>query len=223
MCEKQETHMTDKVTDLKSYKFTKAADTFIGAIGDIYRSERAFFETGKFLPYADSYIASGFDEEYRPTFHVLIDFRDYKPTEEAQALLKRLKSDRFELRKTKYGREYLAEIKKKGTDHNDSFGPVATAELRFDEVQGIFAGRESGKFGAYQPSASGFRTVCRKNWDHRGIGFNIVVCGNDHRRNKFEEHIIDDQSDMDEVAAMMARIRVAQMAPDTDEVVPFRR
>jgi hypothetical protein len=220
----REALMTSDVTDLGKYKFGKAVDSYADAIGGIYQSERDFFRGGKFLPYADAYIESGFDNEYRPTFHVLIDFRDYKPSEEAQSLLRRLKSDRFEIRKTKYAREYLAEIKKKGKDHNDSFGPLATAELFwFEEVQGIFAGRDSGKFGAYQPSAGGFRTVSQKNWDERGVGFSIHVCGNDHRRNKFEEHIIDNQADMDEVAAMMARINVAQSRPAAGEVVPFRR
>jgi hypothetical protein len=218
-----EAHMTTNVTDLKSYKFAKAADTFVGAVGGIYRSEKAFFETGKFLPFADAYAESGFDEEYRPRFHVSIDFRDYKPSDEAQALLRRLKTDRFEIEKRRFAREYLAEVRKKGADHRDSFGPVASAEVGFEEARGVFAVRNSGKLGAYQPSAGGFRTVCEKNWDERGVGFNIVVCGNDHRRNRFEEHIIDNEADMDEVVTMMAQIRATQSKSDTDDVVPFRR
>lgn len=214
--------MTDKVTDLGKYKFGKAVESYADAIGDIYRSEREFFRGGKFLPYADAFIESGFDREYRPTFHVVISFRDLVPNEDAKDLLRRLKSDRFEIRDIKYGRKYRAEIRKKGTDHNDAYGPVATAELGFNETQGIFAGRQCGRFGAYQPSSAGYRTVCQRYWDERGVGFSLHVCGNDHRRNRWEEHIIDDQADMDEIAAMMARINAAQTKPST-EVVAFRR
>lgn len=99
--------MTNKVTDLRSYKFAKTVDTFMGAVGGIYHSEKNFFETGKFLPFADSYAESGFKEEYRPRFYVSIDFRDYKPSEDAQALLRRLKADRFEIEKRKFARAYL--------------------------------------------------------------------------------------------------------------------
>ncbi len=215
--------MTSDVTDLGKYKFGKAVESYADAIGGLYRSERDFFRSGKFLPYADAFIESGFDREYQPTFHVLISFRDLVPNEDATKLLVRLKSDRFEIRTTKYGREYRAEIRKKGTDHNDAFGPVATAELGFNEAQGIFAGRQSGKFGAYQPSSGGFRTVCQRNWDERGVGFSIHVCGNDHRRNKWEEHIIDDQGDMDEIAAMMARVNAARTNNDETDIIPFRR
>lgn len=214
--------MTDKVTDLRSYKFGKTMDTFMGAVGGIYRSEKAFFETGKFLPFADAYVESGFDEEYRPRFHVSIDFRDYKPSEDAQALLRRLKSDRFEIDKRKFARAYLAEIRR-SPDARESYGPLASTELSFEEARGIWAARTSGKFGAYQPSSGGFRTVCKKNWDERGVGFNIVVCGNDHRRNKFEEHIIDDEADMAEVVTMMASIRASLSDSQDDDVVPFRR
>lgn len=214
--------MTSDVTDLGKYKFGKAVESYADAIGGLYRSERDFFRGGKFLPYADAFIESGFDCEYQPTFHVLISFRDLVPNEDAKNLLGRLKSDRFEIRTTKYARKYRAEIRKKGMDHNDAFGPVATAELGFDEAQGIFAGRECGKFGAYQPSSGGFRTVCQRHWDERGVGFSIHACGNDHRRNRWEEHIIDDQADMDEIAAMMARINAARTNPSA-EVVAFRR
>jgi hypothetical protein len=218
----QEAHMAD-VTDLKSYKFGKSVDIFMGAVGGIYGSEKALFETGKFLPFAEAYAESGFDEEYRPRFHVSIDFRDYKPSEDAQALLRRLKSDRFEIEKRRFARSYLAEVRKNGADPRDSFGPVASAEVSFEEARGVFAARDSGKLGAYQPSAGGFRTVCVKNWDDRGVGFNIVVCGNDHRRNRFEEHIIDDDADWQEIATMMAHISAARSKNDEVDIVPFRR
>lgn len=223
MGNKQETRMTDNVTDLKSYKFGKAVDGYVAAIGGLFQSEKEFFKAGKFAPFADAYIESGFDEQFCPRFHVSIDFRDYKPSEEAQSLLRRLKSDRFQIEKRKFARAYLAEVRKKGADPRDSFGPIASAEVWFDEAQGVFAARNSGKLGAYQPSAGGFRTVCHKNWDERGVGFNIVVCGNDHRRSRFEEHIIDDETDMGEVVTMMARIRAAQSKNLDGDVVPFRR
>jgi len=214
--------MTDNVTDLKSYRFAKAADTYGNAIGAIYRSEKDFFSTGKFAPFADSYIDSGFDDEYRPVFHVMVDFRHLKPSAEAEALLRRLKSDRFKIHQQKFGREYLAEIRRKGPDDPGCYGPHASAEISFEEAMGIFSVRHEGRLGTYQPSRSGFRTVHKDNWDSRGVGFRIVVCGHDARRNRFEEHIIDDQRDMDEVSGMMSRIHAA-MAPEKAGVVPFRR
>lgn len=215
--------MTEKVTDLRSYKFGKAVDSFIGSVGAIYQSEKDFFRTGKFLPFADSYIDSGWDDEYRPAFHILVDFRHYKPSEEAEALLRRLKSDRFEISTQKFAREYRAEVRRKSLDAPGCYGPHASAEVTFDEARGVFSVRNEGKLGAYQPSRSGFRTTWQENWDGRGVGFRIVVCGNDHRRNRFEEHIIDDDADWQEVATMMTHISAARSRNDETEVVPFRR
>lgn len=215
--------MTEKVTDLKSYRFGKAVDSYIGSVGSIYQSEQDFFRTGKFLPFADSYIDSGWDEEYRPAFHILVDFRHYKPSEEAEALLRRLKSDRFEIIKQKFGREYRAEIRRKPLDAPGCYGPHASAEVTFEEARGIFSVREEGKLGAYQPSRGGFRTTCQENWDDRGVGFRIVVCGHDARRNRFEEHIVDNQSDMDEIVSMMSRIHASKSMTNDASVVTFRR
>ena len=214
--------MTENVTDLKSYKFGKAAESYSQAIGAIVRSEKEFFSAAKFAPFADAYIESGFDEEYRPAFHVMVDFRHYKPSDEAEALLRRLKSDRFEIHRQKFGREYRAEVRRKPLDATGSYGPHASAEISFDEARGIFSVRHEGRLGAYQPSMSGFRTVHKEFWDERGVGFRIVVYGHDQRRNRFEEHIIDDDRDMAEVATMMARIQAAQ-TNKCDAVIPFRR
>ena len=214
--------MTENVTDLRSYKFGKAAESYAQSVGAVFRSEKEFFSTAKFAPFADAYVESGFDEEYRPVFHIQIDFRHYKPSEEAQALLRRLKSDRFEVKTQKFAKEYRAEVRRKPLDAPGSYGPYASAEISFEEARGIFAARDEGRLGAYQPSRSGFRTSCQENWDERGVGFRIIVCGHDIRRSRFEEHIIDDDRDMAEVATMMAHIQAARTI-DSSGVVPFRR
>ncbi|NTF17074.1 hypothetical protein G6L37_01350 [Agrobacterium rubi] len=214
--------MTDNITDLKSFKFCKTLDGYMDSISSIYQSEAAFFKEAKFAPFADSFIDSGFDREYFPTFHVLIDFRHYKPSEEALALLRRLKADRFEIVPQNFSKEYRAEIRRKPLDAPGCYGPFASAQIGFEEARGIFSARDEGRLGAYQPSSSGFRTVFRENWDDRGVGSRIVVCGHDARRSRFEEHIIDDDRDMSEVSTMMARIQAARNN-ESDGVVPFRR
>lgn len=214
--------MSDKITDLKSHRAGKTTASYLGAVSGLIQSEKSFFSKAKFLPFADALISRDFAEDFRPRFFVLVDFRHFKPTDEAMALLRRLKSDRFDIQAQKFGGKYLAEVKRKGPDADGSYGPQASAEVTFEEARGIFSGRETGKLGAYQPSSSGFRTAFRENWDHRGVGFRVVVSGRDDRRDRFEEHIIDDQRDMDEISSMMARINAAMAATRDDTVVPFR-
>jgi hypothetical protein len=214
--------MTSNVTDLNTYKFQKSADAFAEAADNVFKSESDYFKQGKFSQFADSYIESEFDDELRPVFHVMIDFRDYTPSEEAQSLLRRLKSDRFEIQQQRLSKQYLARLRRDGFDPRESYGPFASAEVSFEEAMGMFSARGSGRFGAYQTSINGYRISSQKIWDDRGVGFHIIVCGKDHRRNRFEEHIIDNDTDMAEVITMMSRIRAARMGNSFD-VVPFRR
>jgi hypothetical protein len=216
--------MTADITDLRAHRSRKLFQNFAERTSGVLASEAEFFQTGKFFAFAQGYVESGFADERRPRFHVTIQCRDYYPSEQAIALLARLKSDGFKIEKQSFSKDYLKRIKSGEVkpDHVNAYGPMATREVEFDQALRILANREDGSMGAYQPSRHGFRILSDYVYDADGVGFNVVCCGYDARRGRFEEHVVDDQYDVEELCAMMSEIRAA-LADDEDDVVSFRR
>lgn len=216
--------MTADVTDLKAARFKKRINSFNASVNPLFEDERQFFLRGKFLPFAQGYIESGFADDRRPTFHVTVEFRDYFLDEAAKNLVTHLAGSGFEIEKQNFSKAFLRRIKsgEAKPDHANAYGPFATRQVEFDEALRILANREDGNLGAYQPSLHGFRQTSIKNYDKHGIGFNVVCCGYDARRGRFEEHVVDDQTDVEELCAMMSEIR-ASFDNEDDDVVAFRR
>lgn len=216
--------MSADVADLNGARFKKRVEAYQRSIGAVFDSERQFFECGKFLPFAQAYVESDYDPALRPTFHITVECRDYHVSDEAKALLARLKANGFTIEKQNFSKDFLRRIKSGEVkpDHANAYGPFATREVEFDEALRILANREDGSLGAYQPSLYGFRQTSIKNYDKHGIGFNVVCCGYDARRGRFEEHVVDDQADVEELCAMMSEIR-ASFDNSSDDVVAFRR
>lgn len=200
-----------EVIDLKQHKTQKAFGDYATAVQGIYAAEADFFARGKFSPFAHSYIESGFKEEFRPQVGLMVYFRDYRLTPVARELLTRLTKERpkWDIRRTKYHQDY------QGTKS----GPVAHLDdISLERAREIWANRNESEFGAYCPSRSGFRTVCKENWDENGVGFSMLVGGQDGRRGdkygnatREEWHIIDNDEEMKEVVDMFAIIRRARM------------
>jgi hypothetical protein len=219
----EETSMTAEITDLKTHRARKIFQNFANETNSVFASEAEFFQTGKFFAFAQGYVDSGFKPDHRPTFHVTVQFRDYAADEQAKALLARLKSDGFKIEKQAFSNEFVKRIKSGEVkpDHANAYGPWATREVEFDQALRILANREDGSMGAYQPSRYGFRVASDYAYDANGVGFNVVCCGYDARRGRFEEHVVDDQYDVEELCAMMSEIRAA-LGDDDDDVVAFR-
>lgn len=205
-----------EVVDMKAHKFGKAVDGYGDAIQGIVGAERDFFSTGKFAPFAKTYIDSGFDPKMAPTIELEVGLRDERPSAEARALLAQLRAERFKM--------VAATKRAKGTrpppnPDQHGLGAFGTKLLTISEARDIFAGRENSPYGAYRRSRRGFRTDALNDWDARGAGFSIIVGGHDSRREdkygsptREEHHIIDDDKDMAEVSHMFALIARARMA-----------
>lgn len=216
--------MTADITDLKAHRTRKVFQDFANRAGGVLASEADFFRTGKFFAFAQGYVDSGFDPDYCPVFHVNVECRDYDVDDQAAALLARLRYEGYEVERQSFSKEYLKKIRSGEVrpDHANAYGPTATREVEFDQALRILANREDGSMGEYQPSTHGFRIVSQKVYDGHGVGFNVVCCGYDARRGRFEEHVVDDQTDVEELCAMMSEIRAA-LADDDEDVVSFRR
>lgn len=193
-----------EVVDLGAHRFGRAVDEYSSTIQQIVKSSADHFGKGtKFIPFAQSYIESGYDREYLPEFFIDVQFRDYRPAPEARAVLDEMKKQRWEIIRTKYSKDY--QVTKEG--------PLARKDnLSFDEVRAIWENRENSKYGAYQKSRHGFRSSRLDTYDERGLGFSLLVMGLDARREQYgkpseEYHIIDDEQDWAEVVEMMALIR----------------
>lgn len=192
------------IINLGQHKFNKAMDGYVDAIKDVFGSETEFFASGKFVPFAETYIENNFDKRYAPDFQITVYFRDHKMTPEAKDVLNMLRSKRFKVQTTKYHKEFSGAKE----------GPWADKVISFEELRDIFASKDSGMFGAYRPSRHGFRTTTQDIWDKNGVGFSLFVGGYDSRRGdkpRQEHHVIDNDDDMREVSNMMALIRRAQM------------
>lgn len=198
------------VVSLKSHQFKKAIQSYAVAINSIIQSEAAFFSQGKFLPFASSYIESNFKPDFCPELFMDVCFRDYIPKGEAKEFLASLKKSGFEIIHIKYAKGCAP----KTNPENRRLGPIARKVLSYAEGRELFSNREHSPYGAYQPSQSGFRSTCIENWDSRGVGFHLRLGGEDNRRGdkyrnptRYEDHIIDNDKDMQEVADMYAMIQ----------------
>ncbi len=193
------------VVSLQQHKSEKNAAAYMSAVKDVFASEADFFSQGKFLPFAQSYIESGYAKEYRPVFYVGVSFRDFRLTPEAKAVLADLRVKRFKIDRHKYHKDFT------GT----KTGPWCHKEVSFEEAREAFLNRNGSPLGAYQPSRSGFRTSSVENYDENGLGFHVSVLGMDGRRpgkyvdqpHRQEDHIIDNEKDWQEAADMMAAIK----------------
>ena len=191
--------MSDKIESLAGFREKKRVEQARGKVGESVSMLKGVF--------ADGYVDSGFDDEKRPRFTVAIESRDYRPTAEVADLFKELKRRRFSVERQMISRTYAAQVRREGTPDGEALGPYATSEVGFDVVQELFAGRGLSGFGAYQKSELGFRVSRASAWDERGVGFTIICSGWDPRRSRFEEHVIDDQKDMEDASFMVGRIR----------------
>jgi hypothetical protein len=198
------------VVSLSQHKTDKAFNNYASALGGIVQGERNFFATGKFMPFAKSYIESGFEPETRPQIFLNVSARDPRPSQEAKLLISELRKNGF---------KYEPPIKwakgaYQGNPNQDPHGAWLHKEIDLNTAKKWFAQRDNLPFGAYQPSRSGMRTSHQNNWNDHGLGFNITVMGMDNRRGdkygnpyRQEEHIIDDEKDMKEVSDMFAAIQ----------------
>jgi hypothetical protein len=202
------------VVSLGAHKTEKAMNSYADAIGGILQGEQAFFASGKFSPFAQSYIAHDFDKEYAPELILDVNFRDFRPAPDARQLIAELRKQKFQVTYTKWAKGH----EPKENPRQDPLGPFARKVIDLNTAKELFAGREDSPLGAYQPSRSGLRTTHLNNWDDRGIGFNISCGGYDGRRGdkygnpeRQEYHIIDDDKDMKEVSDTYAMIRRAHV------------
>lgn len=182
------------VVNLGQFRKEKPIKDYADSVQRIYQGEASFFATGKFLPFAQSYIESNFDKEYAPVFFIDVSFRDAKLSPAAKECLAMLRQRRFKIHRTKEG-------------------PWARKEgVSYQEARQAFEERQNSPYGAYQPSRAGFRSSYVNNFNDAGIGFNIAVMGMDSRRAqpRQEDHIIDSEKDMTEVSEMMAQIERAK-------------
>jgi hypothetical protein len=204
-----------EVVDLGQHKQDKAISGYRNAMQGIYNSESEFFASGKFAPFAKTYIDSGFNAEFAPIIELRIRFRDDRPMPTVRALKQELRQQRF---KISAAHTWAKGYKPKANTQQDHWGGWADKTITMPVARDLFANRAHSAFGAYQPSRSGFRTDHKNLWDERGVGFNIVVGGHDSRRGergyatREEHHVIDDENDMQEVSQMFALIQRARMA-----------
>lgn len=202
------------VVDLKQVKTDRAFGDYADAIGGIVQGEKNFFATGKFMPFAQSYIQSGFEPSYKPEIHLNVTARDQRPSQEARLIIQELRKNGFKYEPaTKWAKGAY-----NGNPHNDPHGPWMYKVIDLNTAKKYFAERNNLPFGAYQPSRSGMRTSHVNNWNEHGLGFNLTVMGMDHRRgdkysnpHRQEEHIIDDEKDMKEVSDAYAAIQRSGM------------
>jgi hypothetical protein len=211
------------VVSLQKHKTDKALVSYTDAIGDIFRGERDFFKQGKFLPFAQSYIDSGFDPNFCPTIELQIASSDWQIRPETKAFFQSLKTMGFKIDgptalAKAYKARLRAELKSNPEAERYPYGPAATKTIDLRTAREIFQNRDNSPYGVYRKSRGGFRTDCDNVYDARGIGFNIVVGGQDHRRgdkygqpHREEWHIIDSDQDMQEVAQMAALIERARI------------
>ncbi len=183
---------------LSKHKSDKAMGAYADALQSVYASEADFFKEGsKFMPFAKSYIESGFDSKMAPIFSVDVTFRDYKLSPAARTLLNSMKRP-WHIHRTKYAKGYKMDQRS---------GPYAYKDITFEEARKIWETRNSSVYGAYHPSRSGFRNSTQAIFDDNGLGFCLMVGGHDERRGGREEyHVIDDDKDWSEVVNMMAVI-----------------
>ncbi len=204
------------VVSLQGHKTDKAMTGYVDAIQGILNGEQNFFKQGKFTPFAQSYIASGFNPECAPEILIDVNFRDYRPSPAARELIAELKAKRWPYNAaTRWAKGH----RPKENPDQQPMGPWFRKVLDLNTAKELFASREGSPFGAYQPSRSGLRTAHLNNWDERGVGFNISVGGRDGRRGdkygndyREEHHIIDDEKDMKEVSDTYAMIQRARLA-----------
>lgn len=196
------------VVSLAQHKTDKAFGAYGDALAGLIGGELDFFSTGKFSPFAKSYIESGFDPKFAPEIMITVYFRDMKMTPEARALLVTFKKP-WKVQRVSFSKDY------KG--HKE--GPWADRTISWDEAKEIWSQVENSPYGAYCQSRSGMRTAHKENYDERGVGFSLIVGGQDGRRGdkygndtREEHHIIDDQKDFEEVSHMFALIARARMA-----------
>lgn len=206
------------VVDLSAHKFKKAADSYVDALRGMFSSEREFFATGKFLPFAKTYIDHKLDLKYRPRIVLTVNFRDSSQLKErkpeANQFIRVLRSEGFKIvPESKLHKDFS-----RAGDMESALGPFGEKTLTVDEARAAFASRENSPYGVYQPSEAGFRASFKHLWDSRGIGFNITVEGYDSRRGdkygnpmRHEAHVIDNDKDMAEVVEMYALINRAMI------------
>lgn len=196
-----------EIVDLGKHRLKSAIADYGRAMRDIFKAEYEHFKGNKFLPFAQSYIESGFDPEYEPEFFIDVMFRDYRPSPEARTLLDQMKRQKWDILRTKYAKGYS----------DKKQGPLARKErLSFEEAREVWTNRNSSPYGAYQRSRPGFGSMRVEEYDERGVGFSLLVMGRDARREKYgkpseEYHIVDDEQDWAEAVEMMALIRRAQI------------
>lgn len=193
-----------EVVDLGKHKMNRAFQDYADAVGGIVAGEKNFFATGKFMPFAQSYLETG-DEDFFPQIYLGVDIKPYRKTPELKEFIADLRRQRFEIRHTKYHPDCPMEQRT---------GPYCLKKIGLNDLREIWANRANSPYGAYQPSRSGFRTSHLENYDERGVGFHASVLGYDHRRGdkysnayREEDHIIDDDKDYQEVIDMFAAIQ----------------
>lgn len=198
------------VVDLKQHRTNKVVGDYAGAIGGIIQGEKNFYATGKFMPFAQSFIESDFNSEYRPTITMRVYFRDPTLSPDARALRDTLRKKGFKYHPaTKWVKGSYP-----GNPNQQAHGPFLEKDIDLNTAKLLFAERNSSPFGAYQPSRLGMGHDSQNIWDDRGAGFNIFVGGMDARRgdkygnaHREEHHVIDDDKDMKEVADTFAAIQ----------------
>lgn len=190
-----------EVVSMGQHKFNKAAGEYTSALQDIIAQMAARYSDGKFIPIATTYIESGFNPEYKPIFYVDVDVSVEKAKRGslAVAFLRGLRGFKYH----------------KGDKWTGPWARLTNADYEF--ARQLFANRESGEYGAYQPSRLGFGETYQPRYDERGLGFHITVTGYDNRsKGKYADqefrdvgHVIDNDKDWQEVADMMAMIQRA--------------
>lgn len=190
----------DKIVDLRQHKLGRASGAYANNVQGIFSDERAFFASGKFAPFAKTYLDNDSDPKLLPTIELDVQFRDFRLGLEARHLLTDLRARKFKIISLKPN------------------GPLATKLIDSATARSLFSDREHSVYGAYQPSRHGFRTSRVETYDARGVGFALIVGGYDGRRGdnrgnpiREEHHVIDDDADMREVSQMFALIQRARM------------
>lgn len=204
-----------EIVDLRQHKTDRVMGDYLDAIQGLVNSEADFFFSGKFAPFAKSYIDNQFDPKFAPQLSLDIKFRDPRPNEFVRALKQELRASRFKIEAPV---KWAKGARPMENTNEDQWGGWATKAISLEDARRLFDGRETSHFGAYQPSRMGFRTSHQNIWDKNGVGFSLTCAGFDGRRDdkygnpeRHEEHIIDNDADMQEISHMFALIRRAKM------------
>lgn len=190
------------VVDFGKAKFNKGFERYSGVIKSLHQREAEFFNGGKFLSFAKTFINHEYDPKFAPEIYLSVMFRDYKMSPNAALLKKNLRKSGFSMT----GR------------YKPDWGGMAEKKITLETARKLFSERNDSIYGNYLKSSSGFRTRYDDNHNEDGIGFHISVAGYDDRIGdkygnsyRYEVHIIDDEDDMAEVVNMFALIKRSQM------------